>query len=274
MKNPNSPMNRAKRGILGRWSAEDYPGADPRFQIRLFAKDLAVFVLFPIVVLFAARSFESGSAPKKKAQQDYKRDLARGEQFKSQIIEFDHRGKAGEKTIDSKFGVLRKAPGALVRIKLLNLVETYSTAPVHAQIVDGGLGNSLLGGVLIGDATPDPSFDRINITFRFVRDPGRENIAIPIAARALGLDGTLGLIAAKKEGFFARSAFSSAATTQDSGSGNADLKEVLFRALTVGLVQEYSKTAQVERNRSQVLALQPSAEFFAELTDFFPGGLK
>jgi hypothetical protein len=56
--------------------------------------------------------------------------------------------------------------------------------------------------------------------------------------------------------------------------GGNDFKQILFRALTSGLVQEFGSGAQVERNRANVLALAPSTEFFAELTDFFPGGTK
>lgn len=274
MKNPNSPLNRTKRTLVERWSGEDYPGAEPRFQLRLFAKDVAVFVLFPTVVLLVAQSVQGGKDAKKRPVVALKRELGRGEENHSQIIEFDRSAKGGKGTGNS-FGVQKKAPGTLVKIRLLNVVETYSTAPVHAQIIDRGLGSTLVGGVLIGDANPDSTYERINMIFRFVRDPSRDNIAIPISARALSLDGTLGLSATKKEGFFARSAFASAASAQDTrGGSTTDLKEILVRALTIGLTQEAGSVAQVERNRSQVLTLQPKSEFFAELTDFFPGGNK
>lgn len=143
--------------------------------------------------------------------------------------------------------------------------------------MDRGLGERLLGGTLIGDATPDPNFERINITFRFARDPNRDSIAAQISARALSLDGTLGLEAKKKEGFVTRSAIGSAYNSSQSIKGsepNADFKEILFRALTSGLIQEFGSSAQVEKNRSQVLSLSPMTEFFAELTDFFPGASK
>lgn len=273
--NPNSPMNRAKRRFRDRWSAEDYPGAEPRFQIGLFGKDVAIFVIFPTIVLLTAQSFQNGASGKKRLPPTVKRDSVRGEESRSQIIDFEHSGKGAGKGQGNTFGVQKKAPGTLVKIRLLNVVETYSTAPVHAQIIDRGLGGNLVGGVLIGDANPDPAFERINITFRFVRDPARDNVAIPVSARALSLDGTLGLNAAKKEGFFARSAYASAASAKDAGGGNTtDLKEILIRALTVGLAQEAENVAQVERNRSQVLTLPPKSEFFAELIDYFPGGSK
>ena len=47
MKNPNTPASRMKRGLVERWSSEDYPGAEPRFQITLLAKDIVIFVLLP-----------------------------------------------------------------------------------------------------------------------------------------------------------------------------------------------------------------------------------
>jgi hypothetical protein len=135
-----------------------------------------------------------------------------------------------------------------------------------------------MGGTLIGDAISEANFERINITFRYVRDPNRENVAVPITARAIGLDGTLGLGANKKEGFFARAAIGSAnQTSQDIQSRKADssdFKQVLFRALAAGLVKEFGSESQVANNRAQVLTLNPSTVFFAELTDFFPGNSK
>ena len=169
---------------------------------------------------------------------------------------------------------MKRAPGTLVRLKLQNVVETYSTAPVHAQIVDAGLGQVLMGGSLIGDATPDNTFERITINFRFARDPSREGLAFSIAARALSLDGTLGLVATKKEGFITRSVLGSAGTsTQELSPRNTstELKDILLRALTSGLFQEMGNENKVEQARAQVLSLTPGTEFFAELTDFFPG---
>ena len=145
---------------------------------------------------------------------------------------------------------------------------------MHAQIVDTGLGRNFVGSTLIGDAVSNSNYDRIDITFRYVRDQRKVGIAIPISARALSLDGTLGLDAKKKEGFFARAALnSSGSIVQDAkgGSDGSDLKSIVTKALTAGLMQEFGAVSQVERNRAQVLTLQPPAEFFVELTDFFPG---
>jgi|GEM_PF-1206609 len=276
MKNPNAPASRMKRNLMSRWSSEDYPGAEPRFQVALFAKDVATFLLLPIAAVVLYKMVDAtGSGPRRSSQyQQRTQDFANSESAKSQIIEFGSPSKGGGGAGGTYEGFGKRSPGSLVRLRLLNVVETHSTAPVHAQIVDRGLGDRLLGGTLIGDAVPDPNFERINITFKYVRDPNRSGVAVQVSARALALDGTLGLEARKKEGFITRSVYSSAqSSSQDMGgkSGSADLKDILFRALTAGLVQEFGTEAQVQKNRSQVLTLPPSTEFFAELTDFFPG---
>lgn len=271
---PNSKINRVKRRFLDRWSGEDYPGANPRFYWQLFSKDVAIFILLPIGAILFYKGLDGNSRTGRPSSSNrtIQKDQ-RVESSKSQIIEFGsiHKGSAGFS------GVSKRAPGTLVRLKLQNLVETYSTAPVHAQIVDSGLGKVLMGGSLIGDATPDSTFERITISFRFARDPGREGVAFSIAARALGLDGTLGLVAGKKEGFVTRSVLGSAASSSQDLQGrntSPDLKDILVRALTAGLFQELGTSSTVEKNRSQVLTLTPGTEFFAELTDYFPGAGK
>lgn len=273
MKNPNSPISRLKKGLLTRWSAEDHPGAEPRFQITLFAKDVGIFVLLPALAILLFKSLENiATAPRRIAPipRDYG-EASRSGDIQSQIIDFQG-GVRGSSGVSGS----KRSPGSLVRVRLLNMVETFSNVPVHAQIVDGGLGRTLIGGTLIGDAVSDTNFDRINITFKYAKDPNREGIATPISARALALDGTLGLIAKKREGFFARSAIGSASSTNQDlqgrgGSDTGDLKQVLLKALTAGLFQEFGSETQVEKNRAQVLTLAPGNEFFAELTDFFPG---
>lgn len=271
MKNPNSPINKLKASLLSRWSAEDYPGAEPRFQITLFGRDLAIFLLLPIVAIILFKSCEnatSSSGQPKRKQERSRSEIT--ENSRSQIINFSFPAPIGKYS-----GVSKKSPGTLLKVKLLNVVETYSNAPVHVQVLDASLGRSLMGGTLIGDAVADTNFERINITFRFVRNPRNASIAIPISARALSLDGTLGLVATKKEGFVTRSAIGSAdAATQnlENKENATNFKDVLFKALTAGLIQEFGAATQVEKNRAQVLTLRPPTEFFVELTDFFPGG--
>lgn len=285
MKNPNSPLRRLGNKFKERWWGEDLPRGEKRFQPILLLKDLFVFVILPLFFLAMVKACEGrASSPKRGESARSKSDPQRLDGSKSQIIQFapvistSAHGGLGSRQGTYSIGAPRRSPGSLVRVKLLNVVETYSTAPVHAQITDGSLGDRLKGGTLIGDATPDSTFERISINFRFARDPNRDGVAVPITARALSLDGTLGLEADKKEGFIARSAIGSAAIgSQDLQKDQApvtDLQGLLLRALTAGLFQELGTSTQVARNRAQVLKLPPQTEFFAELTDFFPGGSK
>lgn len=272
MKNPNSPAERLKKGLIARWSAKDYPGAEPRFQIPLFAKDIAIFILLPALTALMVKTLDSGGAGKKRPPTSQAiSDRNRMDAGKSQIITFGTTGKGTTAAFP------RRSPGSLVRVRLLNVVETYASAPVHAQIVDGSLGTVLKGGTLIGDAIPDSNYERITISFRFARDPYREGVAVSVSARALSLDGTLGLEATKKEGLVARSAMGSAAMgSQDlqKGSSSNDFRDMLLKALTAGLFQEMGTSSQVARNRAQILTLAPQTEFYAELTDYFPGGAR
>jgi hypothetical protein len=231
----------------------------------LLAKDLAVFLALPLISVLLYSVLVTPRAPGGAKSARLERGRYQASEDKSQIIEFRRKGQGTN--------VARRAPGGLVRVRLLNVVETFGTAPVHAQILDSGLGGRMRGGVLIGDASPDTSFDRINISFRFARDPKRDGVAFPISARALSLDGTLGIEATKKEGFLARSTLGAAGSVSQAAQGrlggSGDFAQVLLRALTAGLAQEFGGETQVERNRARVLALPASMEFFAELTDFF-----
>lgn len=265
--------NRMKIFFKKRWSDEDYPGAEARFQIHLLAKDFAIYVLLPFISIILFKSCESAwTAPKKSTtrEKSSRTDTASGDHStrRSQIIDFTKSAAA-----NSIGGIIKTTAGALVRVRLLNVVETYSNAPVHAQIIDAGLGKSLIGATLVGDAVSDSSFNRININFSFVRATKQIGHSIPIAARALSLNGTLGLNAQKKEGFFARAALnSSGAVPQDAqgSSDNKSLRQVLLRAFGGGILQEFSTEAQIEKSRAQVLSLKPNTEFYVELTDTFP----
>jgi hypothetical protein len=273
MKGQNPRTIKLKESIRERWYSEDYPGAEPRFQIGLLAKDIGIFVVLPVLSIILFKSCESAfSAPKRTSQQVNGKDRSLVDAAKSQIFEFGSNGASSPLS-----GIAKRSPGSLVKVRLLNSVEIFSNAPVHAQIVDAGLGNNLLGGTLIGDAVADPNFERINISFRFVRDPRRPNVAISIAARALSLDGTLGVAARKREGYFARSVIGAATpATQDAQSkiDAMDIRQMIFKALASGFAQEFAGATQVEKNKAQVLTLRPSTVFFAELTDFFPGAAK
>lgn len=272
MKNPNSPIEKLKKKIVKRWFAEDSPGTNPRFQLALFFKDFSIFFLLPLVTVFLYKSCEVAfSGPQKPlAYRSFDSAESNYEGSRSQIINFS----GGQGSASPLAGISKRSPGSLVKVRLLNVVETYSNAPVHAQIIDAGLGRNMVGSTLIGDATSDSNFNRIEITFRYVRNQRTPGLAVPIAARALSLDGTLGIVGRKKEGFFARAALNSSTSAGQEAQGKIegnDLKHIIAKALTSGLIQEFGSDSQVQKNRSQVLTLQPSAEFFVELTDYFPG---
>lgn len=270
MTNQNTPVARLKKSLRARWESEDYPGAKPRFQLQLFAKDFAIFIMLPFLSVILFKSCEVAITGSKRTTPSrvFSTDSTRGGS-RSQIIVF-----SGGTSSGANGNVVRRAPGALIKVRLLNVIETYSNAPVHAQIVDAGLGKEFVGSTIVGDASSDTNFDRIEINFRFVRNPKKPSVAYPITARALSLDGTLGIAALKKEGFFARAALNSSNNASQDLQGKfegTDLKQLIAKALTAGLVQEFGSASQVERNRSQVLTVQPSTEFFVELTDYFPG---
>lgn len=270
MKNVNS-FSRQKERLLARWSEEDYPGGTPRFQLSLFVKDIIVFGLIPISAIIIFKILEAGISaptrpqPKPRAEAGYDRP-----EKHSQIINFTNR-KPGD---GNRFGFSKRAPGTLVKVRLMNVVETLSNAPVHAQIVAHGLGREFIGGTLIGEAVGEPSSGRVNIAFRFVRHPRRLDLAVPISARAMSLDGTFGINGAKKEGFFARAAIRSASSnpnTVDTGTDKQDMRSLVARALAAGMMQEFQNEASVAHNNAQVLTVKPMTEFFVELTDYFPG---
>lgn len=265
MKNPNSPLNKLKSYIANRWYSPDYPGGENRFQLRSFALDISTYVLLPVLAVFLSRSFSVAEGKTKVSSSKVKMTKPEGVKDGSQVIVFGSGGGVSS-------GVAKKAPGTLVRVRLQNTVESYSSTPVFAQIVDGSLGRSFIGGILIGDGTADTGFNRLNIAFRFARSPNDSHSAFPISARALSLNGTLGLEAQKKEGFVARSALRAGNQNgqEGAGSGGLDLKDIVIRALSSGLAQEFGSAATVEQNRLQVLTLQAGVEFFAELTDFYP----
>ncbi len=272
MKNPNAPINRIKSALKARWSEPDHPAAEPRFQAILFAKDILVFVFLPALAVLLVKSCDVPTPANSMNKADSKKVLVDSDDksIGSQIIDFT--GK-----VSSKFPNLhlsKRAPGTLVKVRLQNQVETFGNAPVHAVVVDNSLGNNMRGATLIGEASPEETFQRITVTFNLIRPPGKLGVALPISARGLSLSGTLGVDARKKEGFFARAALGSAQSASGKGlSGNSDkesLKDVLLQVFASGLINETNKTAGMENNRANVLVLDSSSTFYAELTDFFP----
>lgn len=262
----HSKVNQGVSFFRKRWMKSDYPGGEARFQPNLMGKDIAIFILLPLVAVFFTRSIGAAEdRPKPAARKVDSENVQTANGSGSQVIVF------GRREAGNGFSPLKRPPGTLIRVRLLNVVESYSGAPVHVRIMDSSLGASFFGGSVIGDAAADSSFGRMNISFRIARTRNGEADAFSLSGRALSLNGTLGLEAKKKEGAFARAVLGTGATGAAINTGEAeDFKSILLKALTAGLAQEYGSDAQVERNRAQVLTLDPGAEFFVELTDYFP----
>ncbi len=254
------------------WYAPDLPQGEPIFQPKVFLKWSGIYIGLPIagfaLALMLVKVGESSRARSTITRStDFKLDASR-----SQIIDFRVSASLGQFG-----GYVKRAPGTLVRVKLLNSVEGTGNGPVHAQILDGSLGRNLLGGTLLGEAAGDSNLDRVTITFNYARDPSRQNIAIPIRARALADDGTLGLNGTKKEGMLARTALGGGSKlTQDAQGAvdSFDIRQIFMKAIASGFLNEAGNEIGVERNRAALLVLKPDTEFFAELTDYFPGSAK
>lgn len=267
IKNPNSPFNRLKKFLLSRWSASDIGVTEEQFQPSLLFKDLFIFVGLPLASVILFKMVELSSATPKKVNRSnsssskdnsFKLDASR-----SQIVDF-RKSSSGGKNYGSKM------TGTLVKVKLLNVVETYGAAPVHVRVMDISLGTEWLGGTLIGEGSSDSSINKINISFHLAKNKDQTK-SYQMQARALSLNGTLGVEAEKKEGFFARSLIGSSQSigSVDGGSDN-DVKSMLIRALANGLMQEASTSSAVAQNKAQVLRLKAGEVFFVELTDNFP----
>jgi hypothetical protein len=264
-------QNKTISKITNRWMAEDYPGGTRRFQIDLLMKDIAIFFVLPLSAVVIVKLVDGSALPVRKiVDRKLLQPRSGGQEQASQIIHFQPvriSGATGEHS-----NSLRKAPGTLVRVRLLNTVETLSASPVHAQIIDGNLGNAFLGGTLIGEAIADPAVGRITISFHYARYVNRTDLAQPIVARALSLDGTAGVLANKKEGFFARGSLAAASSVNMniSSGENQGFKSLVARAVASGLMQEFKNESSTANNRAQVFTLMPMTEFFVELTDYFP----
>jgi hypothetical protein len=190
------------------------------------------------------------------------------EQEGSLVIHFKD-GKLGG---SAKGAVTRASSGTLVRVRLLNSIETFDTVPVFAQVVDYALGQSFYGWTLVGDATGDGNVARIKMGFRSARSP-RGNSSLEIGGQALSLDGTLGVKAEKVEGMTSRALIGGAKSAgggiANSFKGSGDLSSILMRALLTGLETEITSDMGASYNRSAALRLKPGQEFFVQLTENF-----
>jgi hypothetical protein len=269
----STPKDRLQKKLADRWMDEDFPGGPKHFQPNLFVKDLAIFLGLPLiaVVLFKSCEFSVKSGPSDSSTSSNLLVIRNGlNQPKSQILDF-HQPPDGIQFIQT---IARRAPGTLVRVRLQNQLEAASVTPVHALILDDALGKQFKGSILLGDANSDGNMGRVRIDFKFVKLASRSDVAVPLSARALSLDGTFGIAGEKKEGFFARAAMRTTQNGNTVDTDPQDFKSVIARALAAGLVQEFQTEASQAYAQSQVLTVQPQTEFYVELTDYFPGGMK
>ena len=180
--------------------------------------------------------------------------------------------KDGKQGGGSRGSVTRASSGTLVRVRLLNSLETFDTVPAFVQVVDYALGNSFYGWTLVGDASGDGNVDRIKMNFKSARSP-RGNSTLEIGGQALSLDGTLGVRAEKVEGMTSRALIGGAKTAgggiANNFKGSGDLSSLLLRALLTGLETEITSDMGAAYNRSAALRLKPGQEFFVQLTENF-----
>jgi hypothetical protein len=166
----------------------------------------------------------------------------------------------------------RASQGTIVKVRLLNSLETFDSVPAFGQVMDYSLGQSFYGWTLIGDASSDINVDRIKIVFQAIKSPSNQS-SYEIKAKALSPDGTLGIRADKVEGIASRAAVGSGQGVA-SGIGSSikqsnDLSTFLIRALIQGLGSEISSDLGATYNRATALHLNPGTEFLVQLTDGF-----
>ncbi len=166
----------------------------------------------------------------------------------------------------------RASSGTLVRVRLLNTLETFDTVPIFAQVTDYALGQSFYGWTLGGDASGDGNVNRIKMTFKSAKSPNGNN-SLELSGQALSLDGTFGVKAEKVEGFTNRTLLGGGMALSgglaNSVKGTGDLQSLLLRALLTGLETEASSDLGSHYNRSTALRLDPGQEFFVQLMENF-----
>lgn len=181
-----------------------------------------------------------------------------------QVISF--KLKSASTNMNSK---ILRSKGSLIRVRLLNAIETHESVPVFSQIIDYGLGTHMYGKTLIGDARGDGNIARVKISFHTLRVG--EYSAKDLTGQALSLDGTLGLPAKKKEGLLERSVVGATRAGVSNSVEQDKLGEsvqgFLLGALLRGIQTELRSDIESEYNNSTVLTLEPGVEFFVQLTE-------
>lgn len=185
----------------------------------------------------------------------------------SLVIDFN-----SNRPVSDSSSVLRASSGTLVKVRLLNVLETFDTVPVFAQVSDYSLGESFYGWTLIGTASGDGNVERIKMTFQSARSRnGKKNLEF--SGQALSLNGTLGVRADKVEGFVGRVATGASklgsSSIANSFKGEDGLSSLLIRALVSGLENEISSDLGAAYNRGAALKLNPGYEFYVQLNEDF-----
>jgi len=171
-----------------------------------------------------------------------------------------------------KAQAIHATSGTLVRVRLLNTLETFDTVPAFVQVVDHSLGSSFYGWTLIGDASGEGDSGRIKMNFRTLRSP-KGNTSRELNGQALSLDGRLGIRAQKSENFtnraFIGSGKGAAGGLSGSGNSSGDLASLLVRTLLRGLETEMSADLGTAYKNAVTLKLSSGHEFFVQLTESF-----
>ncbi len=216
----------------------------------------------------------SEDTPKKSPEEEFTSQRLDSTEDGALVIHFNDKAARGSgAAISSKSVGVRASTGTLVKVKLLNTLETFDTVPVFAQIVDHSLGSRFYGWTVVGDASSDTNVDRIKMSFKLTRD-SQGSRSLEMEAQALSLDGTLGVKAEKLEGLANRALVGAGtgAAAGISGSlkgGSKDLSAILLRALLSGLQGEVTSDLGTSYNRASALSLKPGQEFFLQLTENF-----
>lgn len=296
-----SPFKRLTQGLGARWKIERVPGSAPSFAPKPFFRDLGIAALFValgcigFLVLYGLGVIGSKQAKtQQKAESKGNTYIsARDEEARpSNIIEFEGSGVDAASLRELIDPPTRKtppapkaaqfSPGTLVRVRLLNQLETFGSVPVFAQVVDYALGRARYGYTVIGEASGRADSGRIEMNFSLVRDPRRASVSASIAAAALSPNGTLGIVGHPKEGLPERAWLGAAgaglgkAKSLAADSGDKKLGSLLLQALVEGLSSELGSEVATSHTQAAVLTLDPGTEFLIQLTDFFPkqGGIQ
>lgn len=265
-------IDKLKDDLKGMFSSPQTPAST---KPSLDPRRISIAVLFVAITVGSGVLFGYLSHSASSRDDDGEGSGAEGAALQS----IDDEGSLSITFKDSAAGVsersqaIRATSGTLVRVRLLNTLETFDTVPVFAQIVDHSLGSSLYGWTLIGDASGDGESSRIKMSFRSARSP-KGNFTRDLSGQALSLDGTLGVRAKKAENLTNRAFIGggkAAAGEVVSGSmgASANLAQLLVKTLLRGLETEISSDLGSAYKNAVTLSLSSGQEFFIQLTENF-----